>query len=454
MNPIVDGFQVHPLDLFPRTHQINNLTSNNATAKLDGFNEHPIDSFINNRDYNPYLNLVNAGNGFNVQNNYTNLVQNTEVLKPNLFSPYSTKSFEPEAEAQNTFPSSAINASTLYNQNVGTFQNNEISYTTFPEAKSTAYIQPNTVKYEYMQPQLVDENLLNVNKYPMSTTIITNLDGNYNNTYGSNITYPNYEVTNTNISYNVLPETTINNNILVDNYSPANNISSVNITSNQLKTTLVPYTNTQVLNTENYTTPTITNVTTSLIQPNISYNINKENNSRKSYIPIIQQKVYQTYEQPALYNNSALNPIYNIETYKLPSNTVEIPTTTSIIAPNTTSTVVYPVQKSIVVPNLKRTITPIVANNVVKYNSLTVRPIAKLKQPSTIVNMTPQNAINIIPVTTITSNPVVPAPVLEIKKVQPLYKASFMPNIQRHFRSNTVGNFGNRTFTARNIKFI
>lgn len=247
MNPIVDGFQVHPLDLFPRTHQINNLASNNATAKLDGFNEHPIDSFINNRDYNPYLNLVNIGNGYNVQNNYTNLVQNTEVLKPNLYSPYSTKSFEPEAEAQNTIPSSAINASTLYNQNVGTIQNNEISYTTFPEAKSTAYMQPNAVKYEYMQPQIVDENLLNVNKYPMSTTIITNLDGNYNNTYGSNITYPNYEVTNTNISYNVLPETTINNNILVDNYSPANNIGSVNITSNQLKTTLVPYTNTQVL---------------------------------------------------------------------------------------------------------------------------------------------------------------------------------------------------------------
>ena len=287
----------------------------------------------------------------------------------------------------------------------------------------------------------------------MSTTIITNLDGNYNNTYVSNITYPNYEVANTSISYNVLPETATNNNILIDNYSPANNISSVNITSNQLKTTLVPYTSTQVLNTDNYTTPTITNVTTSLIQPNISYNINKENNPSKSYIPIIQQKIYQTYEQPAIYNNSALNPIYNIETYKLPSNIVEIPTTTSMITPNA-NTIVYPVQKSIVVPNLKRTITPIIANNVVKYNSLTVRPIAKLKQPSTIVNMTPQNAINIIPVTTVTSNPVVPGPVLEIKKVQPLYKVSFMPNVQSHFRSNTVGNFGNRTFTSRNIKFI
>jgi hypothetical protein len=60
--------------------------------------------------------------------------------------------------------------------------------------------------------------------------------------------------------------------------------------------------------------------------------MNKVNYSNKSYIPINQQKEYQTYET-ALYNISALNPIYNIETYKFPSKTVEIPTTTRIIVP-------------------------------------------------------------------------------------------------------------------------
>ena len=450
MNLKVDGFEVHPLDIFPSTHQINNLVSNNVTANLDGFNEHPIDSFINHKNNNPYLNLANNVNEFNAQNNYTNLVQNTEAFKPILFSPYSTKSFEPEAETQNNaLPTSTINESTIYNQNIGNIQNNVFSYTQFPEVKSNAYIQPQTIKYEYMQPKLVDENLLNVNKYPMPTTTITNLRGYYNNNFENNITYPNYQTTINKISYNVLPETTINNNTLIDNYNPTNNISSVNIASNQLKTTLIPYTNTQIINTNNYITPTITNVTTSLIQPSSFYNINKVNYSSKFYIPISQQNIYQTYE-PSLYNNSALNPIYNNETYKLPSNTVEIPTQTSMIVPNN-NTIAYPIQKSVVIPNLKRAITPIISNNIVKYNNYTIKPIEKLQHARNIVNIHPQNAINIIPVT---SNPIVQTPVLEIKKIQPLYKANFIPNVQRHFRSNTIGNFGNRTFTTRNIQFI
>ena len=236
MNPRLDGFEVHPLDLFPSTHQINNVVSNNVTANLDGFKEHPIDSFINHKNNNPYLNLVNNINGLNAQNNYTKLVQNTEAIKPNLFSPYSTKSFEPETETHNNaFPSSTINVSTTYNKNISNIQNKEFSYTQFPEFNSNAYIEPKNIKYEYLQPKLVDENLLNVNKYPIPIpkTTFTNLGGNYNNTFENNITYPNYEVTNNNISYNVLPESIINNNILIDNYKSTNNISSTNIASNQ-----------------------------------------------------------------------------------------------------------------------------------------------------------------------------------------------------------------------------
>ena len=75
-----------------------------------------------------------------------------------------------------------------------------------------------------------------------------------------------------------------------------------------------------------------------------------------------------------------------------------------------------------------------------------------MQHPSNIVNIHPQKAINIIPVI---NNPVVQTSTLEIKKIQPyIYKENFIPIEQSHFRSNTIGNFGNRALTEINIKFI
>ena len=456
-----DGFAVHPLDLFPSTHQIGNY-GNNSTAYLDGFNVHPIDSFINNKN-NPYQylgnNITYNYNGFNVQNNLTNLVQNTQEIKPNLYSPYSTASYEPDSAPTNTYEQSNFNTSTIYSQNFGiqtnnynnfnTIQSNGFSYQQYPSTTTNAYTGTKTLNYDYLQP------LNSTIKYPISTTTVTNIDGNYNNTFQSSITYPNYETANNNISYNLFPKTNINNDILINNYNPTSTITSTNIFSNDMKSTIMPYSNTQTINLDTYTTPTITNITSSITQPNSLYNINKVNTyTNKTYTPITSIQKIQTYE-PTINSNAILNPSlsYNIRTYTLPSSTtVQIPTTTNVIVPKK-KTIVIPQSNQIVITKYQRPRTPILSNNIVKYNATTITPI-KVVRPNNIIkinNVVPKpSVVNIIPVRT---NPIVQTPNITINKIKPIinYNATLTPNVQNHFRSNTISNFGNRTYRARNF---
>lgn len=455
-----DGFAVHPLDLFPSTHQIGNY-GNNSTAYLDGFNVHPIDSFINNKN-NPYQylgnNITYNYNGFNVQNNITNLVQNTQEIKPNLYSPYSTTSYEPDSAPTNTYQQSNFNTSTIYSQNVGiqsnnynTIQSNGFSYQQYPSTTTNVYTGTKTLNYDYLQP------LNSTIKYPISTTTVTNIGGNYNNTFQSSITYPSYESTNNNISYNLFPKTNINNDILINNYNPTSTITSTNIFSNDMKSTIMPYSNTQTINLDTYTTPTITNITSSITQPNSLYNINKVNTyTNKTYTPISSIQKIQTYE-PTINSNAILNPSpsYNIRTYTLPSSTtVQIPTTTSVIVPKK-KTIVIPQSNQIVIPKYQRPRTPILTNNIVKYNAATITPI-KVVRPNNVIkinNVVPKpSVVNIIPART---NPIVQTPNITINKIKPIfnYNATLTPNVQNHFRSNTISNFGNRTYRARNFKF-
>jgi len=447
-----DGFAVHPLDLFPSTHQIGNY-GNNSTAYLDGFNVHPIDSFINNKN-NPYQYLGN-----NITYNYNGFnVQNTQEIKPNLYSPYSTTSYEPDSAPTNTYQQSNFNTSTIYSQNVGiqsnnynTIQSNGFSYQQYPSTTTNVYTGTKTLNYDYLQP------LNSTIKYPISTTTVTNIGGNYNNTFQSSITYPSYESTNNNISYNLFPKTNINNDILINNYNPTSTITSTNIFSNDMKSTIMPYSNTQTINLDTYTTPTITNITSSITQPNSLYNINKVNTyTNKTYTPISSIQKIQTYE-PTINSNAILNPSpsYNIRTYTLPSSTtVQIPTTTSVIVPKK-KTIVIPQSNQIVIPKYQRPRTPILTNNIVKYNAATITPI-KVVRPNNVIkinNVVPKpSVVNIIPART---NPIVQTPNITINKIKPIfnYNATLTPNVQNHFRSNTISNFGNRTYRARNFKF-
>ena len=438
-----DGFAVHPLDLFPSNHQIGNYGNNNSTAYLDGFNVHPIDSFINNKN-NPYqylnTNITNNYNGFNIQNNISTLFQNTQEIKPNLYSPYSTISYEPETSQTNTYQESNYNTSTIYNQNIDGF-----SYQQYPTTTTNAYTGTKTLNYDYLQPFNSTTN------YPISTTTVTNIGGNYNNTYTSNITYPNYETTNSSINYNLLPTTNINNDLLINNYNPTSTISSANIFSNNMKS----YSKTQTINLDTYTAPTITNITSSITQPNSLYNINNVTTyTNKTYTPISTIQKIQTYK-PTPNSNTILNPTYNFRTYKLPTTTtVQVPTTTNIIVPKK-KTIIIPQRKQVIIPTIQRAKTPIISNNLFKYNAVTLKPIKVVPHPNNVIkinNIVPKpSVINILPVRT---NPIVQTPNLTINKIQPILNnnANLRPNIRNHLRSNTVPNFGNRTYRPRNYK--
>ena len=223
-----------------------------------------------------------------------------------------------------------------------------------------------------------------------------------------------------------------------------------------MKSNIIPYSNTQTINLDTYTTPTITNITSSVSQPNSLFNINKVNTyTNKTYTPLSPIQKFQTYE-PTLNSNTILNPTYNISTYKLPSTTtVQIPSTTSIIVPKK-NTIVIPQPKQIIIPRYQRTKTPILTNNITKYNAVTIKPIKVVPSPNVIKikNVVPKpRVINVLPVRT---NPVFQIPNLAINKIQPVlnYNSSLRPNVQNHFRSNTISNFGNRTYRARNFKFI
>lgn len=451
MTSRIDGFAVHPLDLFPSTHQIGNYATHNTTANLDGFNVHPIDSFINNRN-NPYQymgnTITNNYNVINFNNNLNKLINNTQELKPNLYSPYSTTSYEPDAVQTNAISDSSFNTSIIYNgmqttnyNNFNTIQNNGFSYQQYPFT-SNDLIGTKTLNYDYLKP------LNSTTNYPISTTTVTNIGGNYNNTFNSTITYPTYETTNNNISYNVFPKTNINNDILVNNYNPTSTIPSANIFSNNMKS---PFSNAQALNLDTYTTSTITDFTSSIPQP--IYNINKVNTyTNKTYTPLSPIQKMQTYEK-IINNNDILNPTYNIKTYKLPP--VQLPSTTTVVAPMK-NTIVYPPRKKVTIQRYQRPRTPILTNNIVTYNAFTVKPV-KVTRPNRVINITntvqKPNIINILPVR---NNPIVQTPTLTINKIQPTfnYNTNLRPIMQRHLRSNTISNFGNRTYRPRNFKII
>ena len=220
-----------------------------------------------------------------------------------------------------------------------------------------------------------------------------------------------------------------------------------------MKSNIIPYSNTQTINLDTYTTPTITNTSSSIAKPNTLFNINKVNTyTNKTYTPLSPIQKLQTYET-TLNNNTILNPTYNVSTYKLPSTiTVQIPSTTNIIVPKK-NTIVIPQPKHYVIP---RTKTPILTTNITKYNAVTIKPIKVAPRPNVIKinNVVPsQRVINILPIRT---NPIVQTPNITINKIQPIlnYNTNLTPNVQRHFRANTISNFGNRTYRIRNFKFI
>ena len=210
INTKLDGFLVHPLDLFPKTHQAGN-TLDNTTANLDGFAVHPIDSFINQKN-NTYLNLNN-----NLINNIKPYPEEGSFTT-GLYNQFSKESYEPENQTFNHFNTNTnfvayTTPSKIYSQyNISPYIEKSNLYQHYPKKISTYYSGANIQKNQ--------KNIFNLKQIQTST--LNNLGGNYK------ISSPYYLKNN----YNIFPANkAMNNGISFNNYPSNNN----NLTITKIK---------------------------------------------------------------------------------------------------------------------------------------------------------------------------------------------------------------------------
>ena len=292
INTKLDGFVVHPLDLFSKTHH-NDVYQSNSTANLDGFNIHPIDSFLNQTNDNSYLNLNNAITTYdgitNTGTNDINQYINGQNFNQDLYNPYSNISYETKNLTQDYIETKPIVNNTIsydqypdisttyltnfgsstgtYDQyNISPYTNTNISYDNYPTTISTNYTGTNIQNYDYLFNNTYKESSYDLSQIPTST--LSNFTDNYINNDNTSTIYPNYTTTN---------EVT-SNGISFDNYSTPINYIPSSTTYNLLNSN-IPYsfqTNSSYLNTLNnniFPSTTLNNVSTFTQQQNSIYNI-------------------------------------------------------------------------------------------------------------------------------------------------------------------------------------
>ena len=214
-NARLDGFMVHPLDLFPTNKNLkenaNKITLN--TANLDGFKVHPIDLFVSH-DNSPFRNNndnppISNYKIFNTEtNNNLNIVQYSTITNGrNILSQYqypqNISSYKPsikttiiKKEIIYNYPNISQNTSNYknYNQNPANIKT-EISYVPFPitnQQNKVTYPEDNNqniTKINYIQQSPIIEKKVKIIKFPRTT--IQNIT----------TTYENYSPTNNIINY-------------------------------------------------------------------------------------------------------------------------------------------------------------------------------------------------------------------------------------------------------------
>lgn len=211
-NAKLDGFTVHPLDLFPSNKNLNNNANKISlnTANLDGFKVHPIDLFVSH-DNSPYTN-------YNKNNNYTilsnkpnniNIIQyttttTTSTKDGNIFNQYQNPNLKPYNPLMSS--NTIITKEITYNYPKAVFPNNKIlqnnnqinsqsfagksgfSYVPFPiSSQSNQVTYPEERKQiiksiQYIQPTPDNNNIIRLPKKTITT-------------------YENYSTTSNNVTY-------------------------------------------------------------------------------------------------------------------------------------------------------------------------------------------------------------------------------------------------------------
>ena len=462
MNARLDGFLVHPLDLFHKTQEFDETTAN-----LDGFKVHPLDSFINHNKNDPSKYLQNNTTTNYDDNNLINNINSTPInqnYEANLYDQYTTIKNEPYLYSNNYINSKQfinagsfdnyINYNNTYNSSYNT--NEIIKFNKYPVNNSTYYTQAINHNYDHLQANSYNDNILG--KYPKYK--ITNFVGNYTKTYD---TFPNDTSTN-NTSYEIHPSSKIiNTGITYDKYAVTANASDMsygqpssfdilNSTSSTDPYSFKSFHNySKSNNYDVYPASTLTNIKTIITQPKTVYTINSKANfdnsypkkaisnykslhSFKSTQDIFKNKLSSSFIIPTvntIYRETSF-PLrsYTIpKTYKSKRTTVILPSKTKIILPKPTN-IVTSNHKAIIIPKsnhriVKRDRTPIISN-------------AVISSPSKIYNFSnPKN--NVVTIPTIITHTAKP-----IKTIPKFNQISLLP-------SNTIDVTGTKIKSFMNL---
>ena len=390
----LDGFVVHPLDLFPKTHEVEDYKSK-IEANLDGFNVHPIDSFINHKN-DPLKYLTNqtpTNNDFSDILNNINTSPTYQDYKINEYDQYSSTLYKPYSPIQNytnTDFSTNTTLDTNYNfgsestYNYNTSSNNGILYSNYPTTTSTYNIR--TIKHDYFNDNSYNNNIITYKNKP--SYITTNYGGNYTSTYNAIPTYTSIS----NINYDIFPSSkNINNEIKYNKYITSsnnityekpyiydilNNTSSTNLYSPK---TIPEYT--QSYNYNIYPTSTLTRINTVKSKPISTYAFPiyskgislgtfpyyKDLSSVKSS-PDIFQKSYTPIEISSGTSSIDTGNLYQIRSLTVPRKYTKI--RPPIVLPTKKIKIDQKPKKSqpIIIPlsnhrKIKRTLTPITINS-------------------------------------------------------------------------------------------
>ena len=201
INARLDGFKVHPLDLFPSNKNLNanenKITLN--TANLDGFKVHPIDLFVSH-DTNHFDN--NSNSNKNISQNYQKFYNQTSNNLPaynkvfniqtNNNLPLNYKTFY--TESNNNIPSNSKEFNSQTNHNINVVQNT----TTTTNSSNILNLYQEPKNMSIYEPQIKSSTTI-YDKYPktISTNKATFQVYNHSNGKLADI--------NRNISYSPLP---------------------------------------------------------------------------------------------------------------------------------------------------------------------------------------------------------------------------------------------------------
>lgn len=350
------------------------------------------------------------------------------TFKTGLYTPYSTKSYEPESRNANFLKAAPIaNNSVIYNQypnlsttNLGT----NISYVSYPTQVTTNFVEVNNQSNEYL---LNNDNTLNLTQ--ISSPIL-------GENYTTSITYPNLTTTN----YDLLPTNqVINSGIPVDNYStstitiaPTTTYSTINQTTVPVSYESIPsYENT--ININSYQTPNITNLNTFSTQPNNVYEINGIQSN-------IGQLSINTYPTTTITHNRSLSSynstpnvienVYSVATISPEVNLIQTPVYTQTYRSSSLPRRIYTTKTFVQNPIVAQPSQVIIPNQNVVIQRPTFKANSLIPTVNNLTNtfvIPKQNVVNVP--TLVTNTP---------KPLQVLPRSNLRMNVVNGYTTNTI----------------